>query len=173
MTFYLEMSFFIFIFVSSLKTNIMREMSETEKLSYKTKCSAIEVTVYDLEKVTEELNKQLGSLPQHKDQKFQLRDKKLALVNGQDIITDTECCFYADLSEGLALDVYRADEKVIKDGKEVTKWAMFPTCTVTLTLEQLEPYIKEKTTLDLFMGDRFIYNHRIVGNIDFMISNFK
>lgn len=152
----------------------MRGMPQKEKDNYKAKCQAINVIVYDMNKLVIDLTKQLNEMPEHKGKEFQVKDSKLARIVGQDMITDTEACYYENITEGFMVDVYRkSEEKIGEDGKKTTSVFMFPTVTVTLTESDLKEYIKEETTLDVFMADRFIYNQRIVGNIDFMISNFK
>jgi len=150
-------------------------MSEANKANYKSKCQKIKVVVYDMDKVVADLTKQLNEMPEHKDKEFQLRDNKLARVVGQDMITDNECCYYDKIDKGFELDVYRKSKEKVdpETGKKTTSFYMYPTCTVTLSESDLKEYIKEETTLDVFMGSRFIYNQRIVGNIDFMISNIK
>lgn len=152
----------------------MRGFTQTEKDEYKTKCQAINVIVYDMDKLVIDLTKQLNEMPEHKDKEFQVKDKTLARIVGQDMISDDEACFYEKIAEGFKVDVYQKSEEKIdeKTGNKKTSVYMFPTVTVTLTAEDLNDYVKEETTLDKFMGSRFIYNKRIVGNIDFMISNF-
>ncbi len=152
----------------------MRDMSEADKATYQKKCSAIKVIVYDLAKMSKELTKQLNANPDFAGKNFEVREKKLALIVGQDMIADPECCFYANIANGVAMDVYEEKTEIKKpDGN--TSWSipMFPSCTVTLMPEHFKEFISEETTLDLFMGDRFIYNARVVGNIDYLISKLK
>jgi len=152
----------------------MRGMSETAKAEYKAKCSAIKVIVYDLEKMSEELTKQLNENPDFAGNKYEVREKRLALVVGQDMITDTECAYYVNIADGVQMDVYKAKEEIKKeDGTICWSVSMFPACTVTLLPKHFEDYKVEETTLDLFMGDRFIYNGRVVGNMDSLLHNLK
>lgn len=153
----------------------MRGMPQAKKDEYKKKCQAIKVVVYDMDKLVIDLTKQLNKMPEHEGKEFQVKDSKLARIVGQDMISDTEACFYQNITEGFQMDVYRKSEEKIDEetGKKSTSFYVFPTCVITLSEEDLSEYVKEETTLDVFMADRFIYNQRIVGNIDFMISNFK
>ena len=153
----------------------MRGMSSKNKELYSEKCSKIKVTVYDMDKVSKQITKQLNELPEHKGKEFKVGDNKLALVNGQDMITDDECAYFNNIEKGVELDVYRKGEEKIdpKTGNKTQSMYMFPTCTITLTLDNLKNFIKEESNLKAFMGSRFIYNARVVGNIDNMINNFK
>lgn len=152
----------------------MRGMSDKQKSLYTEKCDKINVIVYDMEKLSIDLTKQLNEVDEYKGKNFEVKDKHLARVLGQDIITDNECCFYNDIEKGFKIDVYQKGvEKTDENGKKSTSIFMFPTCTITLTESDLRGYVKEETKLTKFMGDRFIYNQRVVSNIDFMINNFK
>jgi len=152
----------------------MRDMSPTDTAQYETECNAIKVIPYDMAKLSEDLTKQLNQMPEHKGKLFEVKDKKLARVITQDMITDDEACFYVNIDKGFKIDVYQKGvEKTDENGKTSTPIYMYPTCTITLSEEDLKEYSKEETTLKEFMGDRFIYNKRMVGNIDFMISKFR
>lgn len=135
----------------------------------------IAVVGYDMKKLARDLSKQLQENEEFKGKDFEFKDK-LARIKNENIITDKEACFYKDIHKGIQLDVYRASYKELdEDGNEtgVTKMFMFPACTVTLTKEDLKPYELAETNLAEFMGDRFGYNPRIRGNMDYLMKELK
>jgi hypothetical protein len=149
--------------------------SEPDHVAY-----AIMVTEYNMTEINKVMNEQLTKSKDErfKGKKFEIKGlQKLALVDGEDIFTDEEAYCHLDASKnGIELDIYRASEKMLdENGKETGSMSifMFPVCQISLTVEQLEPFIKGKTTLAEFMGDRFLYNNRIKSNIKLLIDNLK
>lgn len=154
----------------------MRGMSQNETDRLTTLAQSVKVLVVDMSKASAVISKQLQEMGGgYEGKEYEYREKTLAIIVGTTFVTDDECCFYEGADEGIKLDVYRKgedkfDENGNKTGSSVF---MFPTGTVTMTLEDLEAYKKEETTLDVFCGDRFLYNKRCVGNFTFMLDYIK
>ena len=152
-------------------------LSSSQELEMNLTCSKIKVQVIDTDKLCDVLSRTAkAQLPKLKDFELQISGySKLALYeNGKkSIIFDTDLAGQFD-KNGFDIELRRAPIKVIKeDGVESSQHFLFPVGSFELSKDELKKYIKEEVSLKDFMGERFVYNSRIVDNTEGFIEFTK
>jgi hypothetical protein len=93
----------------------------------------------------------------------------MGVIKGTNILIDRECV--GEVSDKPSLDVY--SETRDEFGK-TKSFGIFPRFTSRTSLDELvKDYGQHEVSLDVFMGDRFAYNGRIVSNIHGIIKELK
>ena len=103
------------------------------------------------------------------DEYFKIKGK-FGVILGTNILVDDECIGEC-IESHASMDVY--SETRDENGK-VTSWGMFPrfTCKQTLA-DLLKEFAMPEIGLEEFMGNRFAYNGRIIGNINEIVAEYK
>ena len=150
-------------------------LDKSEELELANKCSHVKVTVIDTDKMSEFLIQQVKTQIEHlKDVPLEISgNKTLALYEkGKKSILFNDD-LEGEIGESFNIDVRRASEKKMKDGKEVTSFYIFPIGSFDMSLTDLKRFTKEEKSLSDFMGERLNYNSRIVNNTKTFLAHIK
>ncbi len=110
-----------------------------------------------------------------KDYEFELAEKwGLIEVGNGFILTDDEACFLASTPSNAPYKIAirrKATKEIKEDGTESEHIYPFAVWNFEITPDQLKGFLlPEQVSLFDFMDDRFNYNKRLEGNIEFLLE---
>lgn len=114
--------------------------------------------------IKKEIEKANGSsfAPKLESNEFFHVNDKWCVIKDTNVLIDKECVGEVVKHNTIELAIYSEVRQL--DGKK--SWGIMPRFKGTQKLDELlKDYAMPETTLDLFMGDRFAYNSRVLNNM--------
>lgn len=120
----------------------------------------------NMKKFSADISESLQKDEKNKGKKFEIRGSLAFIADGKDtIMLDDECCFYDEKDAVFPFEVHKAKEPVKEEGGKTTYTiSIFPAYEIEVSRKELLAFCDKPVTLKEFMGSRFRYNPRIMGN---------